>query len=299
IPLSGVVSAMSYLLTICTKPNAAVAVQPPVYSPFYTIVQACEKTPVYNHLICQKNTYSIDFFNLEELFKTGVEAILFCNPHNPVGRVWSKAELRQLVDLCRKYDVLLISDEIHCDLALYKNQYTSMLKYAEIYDKIIVCTSPGKTFNIAGLHCANIFVPQADLRKKIIDWLEGRYIFAPNIFAMEACKAAYLNGFQWVDEQKRHLESNHKIITDFFSSGFPQAAIAPLEGTYLTWINLAYTGLTSAELVEAFAQSGAAVSAGKTFGERYDGYIRLNIAGPRRQLTEGLERIGKSLKNIK
>lgn len=290
IPTNGIVPSISYAIEVFTKSEAKIVVQPPVYDPFYTIIEATGRKIVKNDLIInQDGRYIMDYNDLEEKFKDGATMLILCSPHNPVCRVWEKSELEKLSELCYTYNILIISDEIHWDLMLDGNKHISMGVMERIINQLVVCTSASKTFNIAGLETSNIIIPNEELRNKYQKWLYSRYLFCPNALGLEATKAAYKTGNMWVDVQNEHLTNNAKIVVDFFRTNFPQVKIANPEGTYLLWLDMRDFGLTSEELVYKIVQAGAGLNNGLHYGEGYDGFLRMNIACPLDQLIQGLE----------
>ncbi|MDD3171302.1 MAG: PatB family C-S lyase [Bacilli bacterium] len=289
----GVVTALYYAVEFFTSPKASIIIQTPVYNPFYDVITSNKRIVAQNKLISVKNTYKIDFNNLEKLLIDGAEMLIMCNPHNPVGRVWKYEEVAKVVDLCKRYNCLIVSDEIHCDL-IYKNvEFTSFGQFFDDYERIIVCTAPSKTFNLAGLITSNIIIKDEALRKTFKEGFASRSLREPNLLGIEACKAAYTECDQWLEEQIVHLSKNAKLVYKYFKENIPLAKIAKLEGTYLMWIDMRFLGLCSQELVNGLVDYGILVNSGAVYGQDYDGFIRLNIACPKKQLEEGLAIIGK------
>ena len=285
----GVVTALFFAVSALTNPEAKIIVQSPVYNPFYSVITNNKRGILENKLTSIVDTYEMDFENLELLLQDGAEMMILCNPHNPVGRVWTASEIEKVVTLCKKYNCLLVSDEIHCDLIMKEHQFTSIGKYFNCYDNMIICTAPSKTFNIAGLMTSNIIIKDKSLREKMKHELAIRSLGEPNLLGLEACKAAYTKCDDWLNAQIDHIQRNATLVYRYFKKNIPLAKIAKLEGTYLMWIDMRFMNLTSEELVKKLIDSGAYVNSGAMYGTDYDGFIRLNIACPKEQLQKGLE----------
>ncbi|MBS5063422.1 MAG: pyridoxal phosphate-dependent aminotransferase [Hungatella hathewayi] len=298
VPTGGIVPAMCNTIEAFTEQNAKVIVQPPVYDPFYSIIRASGRELVKNDLILDESGYRMDYEKLEEACRQGARVLLLCSPHNPVCRVWTREELQRLADICKTYGVIVISDEIHWDLALGKRVHTTMGAFEEIWEQLVVCTSCSKTFNIAGLETSNLIIPGRKLRETYQNWLYARYLFCPNTLGLEATKAAYLTGDEWVDEEKAYLTENAATVCAFMEEHLPKVIVAEPQGTYLMWFDMRKYGLGSEELVKRIADAGAGLNSGHHYGEQYDGFVRMNIACPRTQLLDGLECIRKALENV-
>jgi len=298
VPTGGIVPAMCNAIEAFTEQNAKVIVQPPVYDPFYSIIRASGRELVKNDLILDESGYRMDYEKLEEACRQGARVLLLCSPHNPVCRVWTREELQRLADICKTYGVIVISDEIHWDLALGKRVHTTMGAFEEIWEQLVVCTSCSKTFNIAGLETSNLIIPGRKLRETYQNWLYARYLFCPNTLGLEATKAAYLTGDEWVDEEKAYLTENAATVCAFMEEHLPKVIVAEPQGTYLMWFDMRKYGLGSEELVKRIADAGAGLNSGHHYGEQYDGFVRMNIACPRTQMLDGLECIRKALENV-
>lgn len=311
VPVNGIIPGISYILEALTAPSDSVVVQPPVYDPFYSVVKACHRTLVENPLI--KNTvftdasggcrvptlrYTMNTRQLEQLFAEGARVMILCSPHNPVGRVWTKEELAEVIGLCVKYQVLLISDEIHWDIILGTTPHTTAGLFHKSGLKLIVCTSCSKSFNIAGLQTANFIIPDRELRGTLRQWLDGRYLFCPNVLGLTATQASYEAGGEWLDAQLDYLRQNAAIAASFVQANLPNVKISPLEGTYLMWMDFTCYGKTSEELIALFARHGAALGNGLHYGADHDGFIRMNLACPASQLKMGLECMAEAVREI-
>jgi len=295
----GIVPALFFAINALTTPEAKIIIQSPVYNPFYSVIINNNRKILENKLLPIDNTYQMDFINLEALLKEGAEMMILCSPHNPVGRVWTEAEILKVVKLCKQYNCLLVSDEIHCDLVFKEYPFTSIGKYFHLYDKMIICTAPSKTFNIAGLMTSNIIIKDLTLREKFKRELSIRSIGDPNLFGIEACKAAYTKCDDWLEAQVKHIQKNAMLVNQYFKKHIPEAKIAKLEGTYLMWIDMRFMHITSEALVKKLIDYGIFVNPGAMYGADYDGFIRLNIACPQQQLQKGLEIIGKFVAEYK
>lgn len=290
VPCCGVVTALFILVKTISKEKDNVVVSTPVYNPFYSVISNCGRNEIHNQLIEVDNTYAIDFVDLEEKLKKS-KIYIFCNPHNPVGRCYTKKEISRVVELCKKYNVVLVSDEIHCDLAMLDCEFYSVGNFINEYENIVVCTAPSKTFNIAGLQNANIIIKNELYREKFKKELSDYSISLPSVLSLIACKSAYSKGDEWVDLQRKYLTENRDIVYNFFNENIKKAKVYKLEGTYLMWINLSFLNIDQDELINGLKEKGVIVNNGMTYSSKYKGYIRLNIACPRKQLLEGLGRI--------
>lgn len=291
----GVVCALFFIIKKYMNPGDNILISTPVYNPFYDVIKDNECNVLCNKLIETEDSYKIDFEDLEEKMKISKMYIL-CNPHNPVGRVWKKDEVDKIFNLCKKYDCFFVSDEIHADIIMEPNRLYSAGNYIGLYDKLIICTAPSKTFNVAGLGDSNIIIRNKELREGLSDMLHMYSISDPNIFGAVACESAYTNGDAWMEAQNQYLKENYQIVKEYFKNNAPSAKVYNLEGTYLVWVNLSYLNLSQEELFEKIKLNGVIINNGTMYGEDYIGYIRINIACGRNQLMDALEKIVKAIK---
>lgn len=288
----GIVPALSMSVMVYTDPGDKVLLQSPVYPPFFTSIRDNQREIVNNQLIEIDGKYAIDFGDLEEKLAGGVKMMFFCNPHNPVGRVWTLQEVKQVVSLCRRYDVILISDEIHSDLVFPGHRHLPAACCGEEIDNMVICMAPSKTFNLAGLAAAFMIIPDPALREKIKGLINNLHIHHGNIFGMVALKAAYLEGREWLEELIKYLQENRDTVMNFFSSELPLIRPVSLEGTYLVWLDCRDTGLNDLKLKKFFIrEAGIAMNPGSSFGPGGSGYFRMNIGCPRSTLITVLEKI--------
>ena len=286
----GVVAALYLAVKGLTKKQDKVVIQTPVYPRFFDVVYDNHRTLLINKLKQNKGHYEMDFIGLEDTFKQGAKLFILCNPHNPVGRVWTEQELDQVVDLCKRYDVTLVSDEIHADIILGNHTFTSMGHYLDRYEKIMICTSPNKTFNIAGLHLANIIIRNPYMRELIHHELRVSHSCTPNLFATLACEVAYTACDDWVIKQNKHIEKNYRLLKLFFQKRVPELLITNLEGTYLAWINIACLNKDSTLVTKELLDYGIGLSDGNKFDPDSKDYVRINLACSKAPLEAGLER---------
>lgn len=290
----GVVTGIYFTLDAVLEKGDKVAVFTPVYDPFFAAVKNSGHTLVDCPMIHTENTYRIDFALLERELQNGVKAVVHCNPHNPVGRVWTEAEMDQLVALCVKYGAYLLSDEIHADIGLFGNRYVTAGRYPQIYDKLVVYTAISKTFNMAGLGSSCMMIPNAGLKKKIADSYDGKWMFGPSDLAFTAMEAAYTHGDRWVDEQCAYLSENASLVSGYIAEHMPRMAVAKHEGTFLMWVDMTCVGKGSAEITSILAREyKLALGDGSHYGKQADGFMRLNIGCTRRLLGQGLEQLAK------
>ncbi len=303
---SGVVPAISAIIKALVKPGEGVIVQTPVYNCFFSSIRNNECVQLNNELrrvdvSATEFTYEIDFDNLEKLAsRSDARLLLLCNPHNPAGRVWNRDELTRIAEICRRHDVRVVSDEIHCELTMPGINYVPFgVIDAEVNSdgpRAVVCVSPSKAFNTAGLQIANIVCPDADVRLLIDRAININEVCDVNPFGVEGLKAAYTSqGAAWLDELRRYLADNYRFTAKWFAEQLPQCPITRLEATYLPWVDVSTFGISSADLEERLMQEAKVwVNCGEMYGK--GGYIRLNIACRRELLAEGLLRITRWLK---
>lgn len=298
LPVTGVIPALSAIVRAMTRPGDKVLVQTPVYNHFFITIDngRCEASE--NELIYSDNSYTINFDDLESrAADPTVKLMLLCNPHNPAGRVWTAEELRRIGDICLRHDVLVVADEIHCELVMPGFRYTPFASLSEEFARrSVTCTSPSKAFNLAGVQVANIFAADPDVRATLTRALEINETGMISPFAIDALTAAYDEGAEWLDTLNVYLYDNYLFLRDFFTRYLPQYPVLPLEGTYLVWIDCRAAGLPSEKLGERLLAEGRIhVNPGAIYGAAGEGFIRLNIACPRTTLLDGLERLKKVL----
>ena len=295
---SGVVPALSAIIKALTKPGQGVILQTPAYNCFFSSIRNNGCKIVENPLLRNETpdgfTFSIDFDSLEGLASDPDNTLMvLCNPHNPTGRVWTANELTRVADICSRHGVRVVSDEIHCELVHPTSRpYTP---YATIDKDAIVCCSPSKAFNIAGLQIANIVAPDMSTRSRIDRAINDNEVCDVNPFGVEALQAAYTpDGAMWLDELNRYLYDNYLCLRETFTKHLPALKVCDSESTYLAWVDITALGMTSDEVAELLLEkAGVRISSGKTYGD--DRYIRINYACPRRRLDEALSRIVNTL----
>ncbi len=298
VPTGGIVPAMANAIEAFTAPGDGVIVQPPVYDPFYSVIQTTGRKMLENDLILDENGYRMDYDGLEEYCKQGAKILMMCSPHNPVCRVWTREELARIADICSRYGTIVISDEIHWDLILGGRSHVTMGAFRELHEQLVVCTSCSKTFNIAGLETSNLIIPGKKLREQYQNYLYSRYLFCPNTLGLLAAQTACSSGDAWVDEEQLFLTRNAELVCSYMEENLPKVKVAKPEGTYLLWFDMTAYGKGSEELVSRIAEAGAGLNAGNHYGKKYDGYVRMNVACPRQQLMDGLACIKRALDQI-
>lgn len=294
----GVVPAICAAIQCLTEKGDGVLIQPPVYPPFFSSIKNNERKLVVNPLKIENGKYEIDFEDFEAKIKSeGVKLFLLCNPQNPVGRVWSSEDLERLFKICKENDVIVFSDEIHGDIIYGDNKFTSSLTLSkEYYNRLIVATAPSKTFNIAGLYYSNIIIPDQSLREKISFVFTQLNVSAENVFSIEAGRAVYEHGEEWVDQLVEYLEKNAEYVVDFINEKLPKIKAYKPESTYLMWLDFSELFDSQEKLIDFLInQAKLGLNDGTTFSEDYVGFARLNIASPRSIIKEGLERLESAL----
>ena len=287
----GVVFALAQIIRAFTKPGEAVIIQTPVYYPFFDIIRDNGRMLVTNPLENSvQQGYSVNFQDFEtKITENNVKLFILCNPHNPVGRAWTRAELEQLSGICAKHGVMVASDEIHCDFIWQGHAHTC---FGLIDDNSIITTAPSKTFNLAGLQASNVFVKNPELRRKLKDEIDRSGYSQLNTLGLAACQSAYTKGAKWLDELKAYLEGNIRLIDSYLTMRLPKIKLTKPESTYLLWLDFSEYGLTHEELDRRITHGAKLwLSSGTIFGEDGKGFQRMNIACPRSVLTDALKRL--------
>lgn len=294
LPTTGVIPALSVILKALTEPGDKVILQTPVYNCFFAVLERTGRQPLANPLIDEGGAYRMDFEDLERKAADPQAKLIFlCNPHNPAGRAWTAEEPTRLGEICLRHGVTVISDEIHCDLTLDGHRHIPFASLNEEFLRhSVTCTAPSKTFNIAGLQAANIIAADPEIRRKIDRQLVDNELHALNAFAVEALIAAYNEGGEWLDELKKYLWENYEYLRDFFTRHLPALPVTPLEATYLVWVDCRTLKRPTTEIARQLLEEGHVwINEGEMYAG--EGFLRINIACPRKTLAEGLERIRK------
>lgn len=290
----GVVPAINMMVETFVKPGGKVLVQRPVYYPFFAAVENNGAEIVSNSLRLVDGRYEMNFDDLAvKAADPAVTMAILCHPQNPVGRVWTADELRRFGEICLANDVLVISDEIHCDLIYDDVTFTSFATLGPGFEqRSIVCTAPSKTFNLAGLRTSNIIIPDQALRRAFDQTLERHGVWGGNVFGLTATEAAYRHGAPWLNEVMDYVQDNYRFMAAYLAEHLPQVRLVQPEGTYLVWADLRALGLDPAAR-KALLMDEAKVwlDEGEMFGPEGEGYERFNIACPRPLLAEALARI--------
>lgn len=295
----GVIPALGYLINLLTKAGDGIIIQQPVYYPFSYLTKGNEREIVNNSLVNDNGDYKINFEDLEEKLKNpNNKLFIFCSPHNPVGRVWSKEELTKVLALCKKYDKYIISDEIHFDLTRTGVKHHVLETIDPSYkNKIITCTAPSKTFNLAGLQNSNIIINDPELRKQWLFFTKHvAHLDGHSTFGAIANMAAYKEGAEWVDELRLYLDENVKYIKDFVKENMPKAKFIDCQGTYLVWVDFSDYGLSTDELDNIIIEkAGVLLDSGKIFGNEGEGFQRFNVACPKSYVEKAMQSIKECL----
>ena len=295
----GVVDALAILIQASTSPGDGVIILTPVYYPFDMAVLAKSRKIIYSELIENNGRYEIDYADLEKKCKKA-SALLFCNPHNPVGRVWTKEELKKVADICCRNDVFIIDDEIHHDLIMPGYEHTVMANVGDfVLNNIAICTAPSKTFNLAGLQCSNIIIPDSKTRAKATACSLFNMQMGLNIFAYPACIAAYNECEDWLDELLGVVHENAVLVENFMAENFPEIRVFPLEGTYLQWLDMRKLGMTHVELKKMLEGAGLYLDNGELFGPLGRGFQRINLACAKVTIKKALERFLKAVNEVR
>ena len=293
--VSGVVSALDSLVRTLTNENDNVMILSPVYNNFFTVVTSNKRNLVISNLIYKNDDFFIDYEDVEEKIKNNnVKLFIFCNPHNPIGKIWKKEEIEKLYHILNKYHVQMISDEIHCDIVEPGCKYVPALSISK---DIIVCIAPSKVFNLAGLQSAVTVVNNPELKEKIQKAFYHDDIGEPNYFAVPATIAAYTKGSTYVDELNQYLLSNKEYVKEFLNKNLPNVKLVSGQATYLLWLDISHYGIPSDLFAkELREETGLYINDGLHYGPNGGDFIRVNIATNLDNVKDGMNRLYSYLK---
>lgn len=287
---TGVMPSISSMIRCLTDENDGILIQSPVYHVFFYVIEDNNRRVVENELVYENGEYRIDFDDLDEKL-SHVKMMILCNPQNPVGKIWSKEDLAKIGELCKKHDVILISDEIHCDLTDPGKLYNPFMTSFD-YEKSILCISPSKSFNVAGFQSSIVYSKNPELLERIKVQLHVDSSDSCNVFAVSAVEAAYNCCEEWLEELREVIYQNKLAVKDYLESELPTVKLVECDATYLLWLDCRALNVSSKVLREFLRQNqGLFLSAGSDFGQVGDGFLRLNIACPPRLLDDGLRRL--------
>jgi cystathionine beta-lyase len=296
----GVVPGFNISIQAYSQPGDKIIIQPPVYYPFKNAILNNGRQVVDNPLKIVDGNYEMDYEDLEKKIDGRTKMLIFCSPHNPVGRVWKRDELKQLAEVCERKDILIISDEIHSDLILGKTKHTCTATLSEdALQRTVTLVAPNKTFNIAGLQNADAIIPNKKLNDAFKNVTQNTSISNPNIFGMVAQEAAYAKGEPWLEELLTYLRGNLDYLEKYIKKRIPQLKVYPLEGTYLAWVDCTNLGMDDATLSDWMLKKAKLwLDDGVMFGSGGSMFMRINIGCPRSTLKEALERLEKAAKQL-
>lgn len=293
----GVVDSIFFCVRALTNPGDKIIIQPPVYGPFFRAVEIFDRALVENSLVHSEDGWNMDFDLLEKQMAEGAKLMIFCNPHNPVGRVWSRDEMQKLVDMANKHGVTIVCDEIHADFNLSGTGHTRILSL-ENGDKHIMLTSATKSFNLAGLRQSSAIIADEKLRVTVQEEINRAHAGMPNIFGAVAQMAAYTHGDEWMDAVVEYVRENRDYAVEFIRTRLPEIKCDPQDGTYLMWLDCRGTGMSHEEFFDKLIHvAGVALNSGLDYGEAGRGYFRFNLATQRSRVKAALENIEKMVRS--
>lgn len=292
----GVVPSLNASIYALTRPGDGVIVQPPVYAPFLSVPEITGRKLLPNPLKLVEGRYQFDFAGFEHCAAEGARLLLLCSPHNPVGRVWQQQELQTLLEICQRYDIIIVADEIHADLVYPGITHVPLAKLAHDKVKIITAIAPSKTFNIPGLGLSALIVPDQADRDAISKVFDSLHVSATNPFSIVAFEAAYREGAVWLEELLDYLTGTRDFVRDYLLQHVPKIKLIEPEGTYLLWLDCRAMGLSDKQLKQFFVQeAGVGLSQGCVFGAQGNGFVRMNIGAPRSVITQALDKIARAV----
>jgi cystathionine beta-lyase len=284
-----------------TQAGDSIIVQPPVYFPFFSAVESHDRNLIYNRLIEAEEKWVMDFNSLIAGIDSKTKMIIISNPHNPVGRVWTPEELNNLADICLKNNILIISDEIHCDLVLPGFTHTPMASLSEkIAENTITLIAPSKTFNLAGLSTSSVIIPNPVLRKSFNRIIDNLHVGNGNIFGNTASTAAYTHGHKWLDALLDYIDNNIEYVKDYCRKMIPEIIPVQPEATYMIWLDCRKFGMSAKDLQNFFiTKAGVGMNEGSTFGPGGEGFMRMNLGTTHQTVMKAMEQIEKAVASIR
>lgn len=294
----GVVKGFAFAIDAFTQKNDKIIIQPPVYHPFRIVPEALNRQVINNPLILEDGRYRIDFEGLQRIIaENDCKMLIFCSPHNPVGRVWSEDELKQLAEICYDNNIPVISDEIHSDLILPGFKHMPFATVSEkAKENSITLMAPSKTFNIAGIVSSFAIIHNAELRNRYINYLAPRELDQATIYALTATEAAYNYGAEWLDEALAYIQKNIDFVKDYLKENIPQINVINAEATFLVWLDCRALNLTQKELVHLFVHKAKlALNDGAVFGREGEGFMRMNVGTPLSNIEKALNNLRKAI----
>lgn len=292
----GIVFAINCAIRAFTKEGEGVLVQKPVYYPFFHSILKNKRRVINNPLVYKNGRYEIDFADFEhKIINEKVKLFILCSPHNPVGRVWTKQELEHMGEICKRHQVIVIADEIHSEFAYGKKHMPFWLAGEDFDDISVLCTSPSKAFNQAGLQHANVFIKNQEIKNKLKKEIDISGYGNASTFGLIACKAAYDFGQDWLEQCKDYIQQNIDFTKQFIKKNLPKVRVIETEGTYLMWLDFRELGLSQSELDQIIIEKANLwLDSGTIFGKEGEGFQRINIATPRKNLEVALENLKKA-----
>jgi len=297
----GIVPALNFCTLAFSQPGDSIVVQPPVYFPFFTAVESHGRNLIYNRLTESEGEWSMDFNSLVSGINDKTKMIIISNPHNPVGRVWTPEELHILGDICVKHNILIISDEIHCDLVLPGFIHTPMASLSEkIAEITITLIAPSKTFNLAGLSTSSVIISNPVLRKAFNKIVDNLHIGSGNIFGTTASIAAYTHGYEWLDALLDYIDHNVEFVKDYCNEMIPEIIPVSPEATYMIWLDCRKFGMNGKELQNFFVtKADVGMNEGSTFGPGGEGFMRMNLGTTHQTVMKAMEQIEKAVSTLR
>lgn len=298
----GVVYALATAVRAYSEKGDGVIIQPPVYYPFYNVIRNNDRKIIESPLVYKEGKYTIDFEDFESKVRdNNVKLFILCSPHNPVCRVWTEQELKKLGEICLKYNLYVVSDEIHCDFTYEGHPHCIFIDTVpELKDKTVMCTAPSKTFNIAGLQTSSIFIPGEEARAKFRKEIDVSGYTVPNNMGVVACKAAYNGGEEWYRACWKYIGENLSYVREYLEKNIPEIKLVEPEGTYFAWLDCSGLGLTRDELNDLIINKAKLwLDAGDIFGEIAEQFQRVVLACPRTTIEKAMESLKAATDSIK
>lgn len=297
----GIVPALNFCTLAFTNPGDNIIVQPPVYFPFFSAAESHGRNLLYNRLTESEGNWSMDFNSLLDCIDDKTKMIIISNPHNPVGKVWSPEDLGMLADICLSHNIIMISDEIHCDLVLPGFSHTPMASLSEkIAENTVTLIAPSKTFNLAGLSTSSVIISNPVLRKSFNRVVDNLHVGSGNIFGTTASIAAYTYGHKWLDALLDYIDHNIEFVKDYCREMIPEIKAVPPEATYMIWLDCRKFGMTGKELQNFFVRkAGTGMNEGSSFGPGGEGFMRMNLGTTHQTVMKAMEQIEKAVSSLR